>query len=238
MSRLRKKRFKGMNHPEFLNLSNSKANHSTDWTESMCHLDDFRMYVFKIKKCPRNRSHDWTCCPFAHRGEKARRRDPCRFNYAAIACPEFRNGKCPKGDSCEFAHGIFEFWLHPAKYRTRSCNAGQYCQRKVCFFAHAPEQLRSAWKQKRRYRVRLGGGTENMSCGFVGEGSSTGSSSPPATMGVRDGILKEGWDVSEKLGMFKIKDKVKKEDDTGEGSFGYGDVSGFPNIAWITELVN
>ncbi|KAL0444295.1 UNVERIFIED_CONTAM: Zinc finger CCCH domain-containing protein 2 [Sesamum latifolium] len=36
--------------------------------------DHFRMYEFKVRKCNRSRSHDWTDCPFAHPGEKARRR--------------------------------------------------------------------------------------------------------------------------------------------------------------------
>ncbi|KAJ6435187.1 hypothetical protein OIU84_000412 [Salix udensis] len=81
--------------------------------------DHFRMYVFKVRRCGRGRSHDWTECPYAHPGEKARRRDPQRYNYSGTACPEFRKGGCKKGDSCEFAHGVFECWLHPARYRTQ-----------------------------------------------------------------------------------------------------------------------
>ncbi|CAN8256930.1 unnamed protein product [Cochlearia groenlandica] len=117
--------------------------------------DEFRMYGYKIKRCPRTRSHDWTECPYAHRGEKATRRDPRRYSYCAVACPAFRNGACHRGDSCEFAHGVFEYWLHPARYRTRACNAGGLCQRKVCFFAHAPEQLRQyEGKHRCRYAYR------------------------------------------------------------------------------------
>ena len=76
--------------------------------------DDFRILQFKVKRCPRARPHDWTqvqaslcihflCsftplnvhldnpqCPFAHPGEKAKRRDPRRFQYSGTACPEFR----------------------------------------------------------------------------------------------------------------------------------------------------
>ena len=37
---------------------------------------------------------DWTECPFAHPGEKARRRDPRRFHYSGTACPDFREGSC------------------------------------------------------------------------------------------------------------------------------------------------
>lgn len=106
--------------------------------------DHFRMYEFKIRRCARGRSHDWTECPYAHPGEKARRRDPRKFHYSGAACPDFRKGNCKKGDACEFAHGVFECWLHPARYRTQPCKDGTSCRRRVCFFAHTPEQLRQA----------------------------------------------------------------------------------------------
>lgn len=104
--------------------------------------DHFRMFEFKVRRCARGRSHDWTECPYAHPGEKARRRDPRKFHYSGTACPEFRKGSCKKGDACEFAHGVFECWLHPARYRTQPCKDGTSCRRRVCFFAHTPEQLR------------------------------------------------------------------------------------------------
>ncbi|XP_071911068.1 zinc finger CCCH domain-containing protein 20-like [Coffea arabica] len=104
--------------------------------------DHFRMFEFKVRKCMRGRSHDWTECPYAHPGEKARRRDPRKYHYSGTACPDFRKGSCKKGDACEFAHGVFECWLHPARYRTQPCKDGLNCKRRVCFFAHSPEQLR------------------------------------------------------------------------------------------------
>ncbi|KAE8075969.1 hypothetical protein FH972_014647 [Carpinus fangiana] len=104
--------------------------------------DHFRMYEFKVRHCTRSRSHDWTDCPFAHPGEKARRRDPRTFHYSGQVCPEYRRGVCSRGNSCEFAHGVFECWLHPARYRTEACKDGKNCKRKVCFFAHTPRQLR------------------------------------------------------------------------------------------------
>jgi hypothetical protein len=104
--------------------------------------DEFRMYEFKVRRCARGRSHDWTDCPFAHPGEEARRRDPRRFHYSGTACPDFRKGGCRRRDSCEFAHGVFECWLHPARYRTQPCKDGVACRRRVCFFAHTPNQLR------------------------------------------------------------------------------------------------
>ncbi|KAE8677149.1 Zinc finger CCCH domain-containing protein 20 [Hibiscus syriacus] len=104
--------------------------------------DHFRMFEFKVRRCVRGRSHDWTECPYVHPGEKARRRDPRKFHYSGTACSDFKKGNCRKGDSCEFAHGVFESWLHPARYRTLPCKDGSGCRRRVCFFAHTPEQLR------------------------------------------------------------------------------------------------
>ena len=107
--------------------------------------DEFRMYSFKVKPCSRAYSHDWTECPFVHPGENARRRDPKKYPYSCVPCPEFRKGTCQKGDSCEYAHGVFESWLHPAQYRTRLCKDETGCARKVCFFAHKPEDLRPVY---------------------------------------------------------------------------------------------
>ncbi|XP_044505768.1 zinc finger CCCH domain-containing protein 66-like isoform X2 [Mangifera indica] len=104
--------------------------------------DEFRMYTFKVKPCSRAYSHDWTECPFVHPGENARRRDPRKYHYSCVPCPEFRKGSCRQGDACEYAHGIFECWLHPAQYRTRLCKDEINCNRRVCFFAHKPEELR------------------------------------------------------------------------------------------------
>ncbi|KAK6919094.1 Zinc finger, CCCH-type [Dillenia turbinata] len=105
--------------------------------------DHFRMLEFKVRRCTRSRSHDWTDCPFAHPGEKARRRDPRRYHYSGTVCPEYRRASgCSRGDNCQFAHGVFECWLHPARYRTEACKDGKNCKRKVCFFAHTPKQLR------------------------------------------------------------------------------------------------
>ncbi|MCO5554483.1 hypothetical protein L7F22_008012 [Adiantum nelumboides] len=120
----------------FLPSNNEK--HSMDLTS----CDEFCMYEFKVRRCMRGRSHDWTECPYAHPGEKARRRDPRCFNYSGTACPDFRRGTCRKGDSCELSHGVFESWLHPARFRTQLCKDGKACKRRVCFFAHSPSQLR------------------------------------------------------------------------------------------------
>ncbi|KAE8676441.1 Zinc finger CCCH domain-containing protein 24 [Hibiscus syriacus] len=113
-----------------------------DVKNSIYSTDEFRMYSFKVRPCSRAYSHDWTECPFVHPGENARRRDPRKFHYSCVPCPDFRKGVCRRGDMCEYAHGVFECWLHPAQYRTRLCKDGTSCARRVCFFAHMPEELR------------------------------------------------------------------------------------------------
>lgn len=113
-----------------------------DIKNSIYSTDEFRMYSFKIRPCSRAYSHDWTECPFVHPGENARRRDPRKFHYSCVPCPDFRKGSCRRADICEYAHGVFECWLHPAQYRTRLCKDGTSCARRVCFFAHKTEELR------------------------------------------------------------------------------------------------
>ncbi|XP_047318904.1 zinc finger CCCH domain-containing protein 30-like [Impatiens glandulifera] len=113
-----------------------------DIKNSIYSTDEFRMFSFKIRPCSRAYSHDWTECPFVHPGENARRRDPRKYHYSCVPCPDFRKGSCRRGDTCEYAHGVFECWLHPAQYRTRLCKDGIGCNRRVCFFAHTQDELR------------------------------------------------------------------------------------------------
>ncbi|KAB2015592.1 hypothetical protein ES319_D08G036200v1 [Gossypium barbadense] len=113
-----------------------------DIKNSVYAADEFRMFSFKIRPCSRAYSHDWTECPFVHPGENARRRDPRKYHYSCVPCPDFRKGACRRGDMCEYAHGVFECRLHPAQYRTRMCKDGTSCDRRVCFFAHTAEELR------------------------------------------------------------------------------------------------
>ncbi len=52
-------------------------------------------------------------------------------------------GFCIRGDVCPYAHGVFECWLHPSRYRTQLCKDGANCHRPVCFFAHSLNELRA-----------------------------------------------------------------------------------------------
>ncbi|DBA82235.1 TPA: hypothetical protein ACH3X2_000507 [Trebouxia sp. C0005] len=105
--------------------------------------DSFRMYCMKVLPCSKRYCHDWTTCPFSHPGEKARRRDPRTQPHTGIACPDRKKeGTCVRGDNCPYAHNVFEYWLHPTRYRTQLCNDGTKCRRHICFFAHSLEELR------------------------------------------------------------------------------------------------
>ncbi|KAF5743619.1 putative Zinc finger C-x8-C-x5-C-x3-H type family protein [Tripterygium wilfordii] len=230
-------------HPSFYDFPNTTPQYD-GVTHAIYSSDEFRMYAYKIKRCTRLRSHDWTECPFAHRGEKAQRRDPLKVSYMAIACPSFREGTCHRGDTCEFAHGVFEYWLHPARYRTRACNANHLCRRKVCFFAHTPEQLRSETKYKCHftYRPRI---MNLKSCGDPkGSGmrsgcvdcASTSSHGPVSPMRV---LEKEDCLVSDflrSLSGLKIRDGDGAEKTDG-GFKGPDSYLAKPNIDWISELV-
>lgn len=79
--------------------------------------------------------HDWPSCPFAHPGEKAKRRDPRTHQYDCEMCPAVLKGEvCELGAACPHSHHVFESWLHPQKYRTLLCKDGDQCHREVCFF--------------------------------------------------------------------------------------------------------
>lgn len=103
----------------------------------------FLSLALQVLPCSKRYVHDWTECPFAHPQEKARRRDPKDHNYTGIACPSMKKeGACAFGDHCPYAHNVFEYWLHPTRYRTQLCNDGTNCHRKICFFAHSLDELR------------------------------------------------------------------------------------------------
>ncbi|KAJ4749753.1 Zinc finger CCCH domain protein [Rhynchospora pubera] len=120
------------------------VNSGTKRDDAVSKSDEFMMYQFKVRRCPTGRGHhDWTDCHFLHPGEKARRRDPRKFVYSGKPCANFKKqGQCENGDKCHFAHGVFETWLHPDKYKTQMCRDGRNCDRKVCFFAHSKEEMR------------------------------------------------------------------------------------------------
>ncbi|KAL5723983.1 hypothetical protein ACHQM5_007308 [Ranunculus cassubicifolius] len=203
--------------------------------------DEFFMYIFKIKRCPKSRSHDWTECPFSHKGEKARRRDPSKFHYSGIICPHFRNGSCRKGDLCEYAHGVFEYWLHPARYRTRFCNAGMFCKRKVCFFAHSVHEIRPTTRHKCHCHSLMNGATGGVTS--LGETSSSmilpHISIPSVTY---ENQMEINWEeIMVNLSVLNFGN-VRQEEHTimnmNATDFSSIDWSDSPNMEWVSELVD
>lgn len=116
---------------------------TTELTRPEYSTDTFRLYHFKVLPCSKKYAHDWRACPFAHPTENARRRDPREYSYRCTPCPDYKQGFCVRGDACTYAHGVFECWLHPARYRTQLCKDCFTCRRPVCFFAHSLAELRA-----------------------------------------------------------------------------------------------
>lgn len=110
---------------------------------SSAYSSEFLMYSYKVDMCTREDNHDWARCPFAHEKEKAKRRDPRRFKYASLPCPDTMQGRhCPRGDACPYTHSVQEYWLHPDRFKTQICKNGAHCTRPLCFFAHRADELR------------------------------------------------------------------------------------------------
>lgn len=83
---------------------------------------DFYLYTYKVAPCSVTGPHEWSTCPFWHPGERARRRDPTRFSYEPLLCPDDKKGvSCPRGDACPYTHHVYEYWLHPKRFRTLMC---------------------------------------------------------------------------------------------------------------------
>ncbi|KAF8058890.1 zinc finger CCCH domain-containing protein 56 [Scenedesmus sp. PABB004] len=106
--------------------------------------NDFFIYVFKVQPCPKRGAHDWSSCPYAHPKEKARRRDPRVYKYASTPCPESLKGvSCGRGVDCHYAHSVYEYWLHPSRFRTQA-RAARPPRRAVAGAARAARPRRRA----------------------------------------------------------------------------------------------
>ncbi|PKI65829.1 hypothetical protein CRG98_013783 [Punica granatum] len=182
--------------------------------------DEFRMYEFKVRRCSRGRAHDWTECPYAHPGEKARRRDPRRHHYSAAACPDFRKGGCRKGDSCEFSHGVFECWLHPA--RNLQLDRVKSLPRSYNFSG-------SGYGSPRRSMLRPG--IQSLPSTPTGGIGQAGYSECCWETGSEDEMAMERVESGRSL-RTKMFEKLSQEN-----SLGLGDPDPSPDVGWVSELV-
>ena len=123
----------------------------------------------------KNYTHDWSTCPFAHKGEKATRRDPVKFSYMASNCPDHKDGNCAYGDACLYSHGVFESCLHPERYKTQMCNMGAKCNRSVCFFAHSAKELRSPYCSPCQAQAQINSTNASTISAILGHSSSPSS---------------------------------------------------------------
>ncbi|KAL0054636.1 hypothetical protein WJX82_000288 [Trebouxia sp. C0006] len=123
-------------------MADKLAKTEDDMTLTWRSSASFLMTHGKVLPCSKQYYHDWLVCAFTHPGEAMCRRDPTRFAYTGIACPDKKDGHCKRGESCPYSHNTFEYWLHPTRYHTQLCHLGAQCTRPICFFAHSSAELR------------------------------------------------------------------------------------------------
>ncbi|BDA51497.1 probable zinc finger CCCH domain-containing protein 2 at N-terminal half [Coccomyxa sp. Obi] len=165
--------------------------------------------VLQVIPCSNSSCHEWSECPYVHKGEKEARRDPATFLYTGVLCPYVKKNKaCPRGDDCPFSHTVFELWLHPTRFRTLFCDDGDKCTRKVraqppilptsnmgkgpealarhvlfCFFAHSPKELREPeLAQLESPSERLKGTPQHVSSNMQGAADAPNSDQAPTAL--------------------------------------------------------
>ena len=74
---------------------------------------------------PRSRARP----PARRAGERARRRDLRTHYYRSEMCKSMRRtGECVLGEQCPQSHNVFEYWLHPDRFRTQHCKVGSWAR--------------------------------------------------------------------------------------------------------------
>ena len=125
------------------NYLNNKSKEKSDFIPT-----EFNPETYKRYKCPLGTicKLDNKLCLNYH-NEKDRRRNP--DIYEAKLCPNLfennkriKNAECEKGDDCNYAHNLFEYFYHPDKFRKLKCKQenqekGNYCkERLICPYHH------------------------------------------------------------------------------------------------------
>jgi hypothetical protein len=119
--------------------------------------DDFFMYKYKTRWCPKGVQHEWHTCVYAHNYQDARR--PVTIGYGARLCPYWSKKdtgaeyaqRCPLGLRCPYSHGAKEQLYHPQYFKTIVCRdlrgsgGSKACPRHtLCAFFHNRNEKRTS----------------------------------------------------------------------------------------------
>ena len=69
-------------------MSDTQFGLSHEWPRDSTGVQN--SFSMQVLPCSKRFCHDWTVCPYAHPGEKAKRRDPRVHSYTGIACPNMK----------------------------------------------------------------------------------------------------------------------------------------------------
>ncbi|KAH7557331.1 hypothetical protein JRO89_XS11G0121900 [Xanthoceras sorbifolium] len=227
-----------------VNLTAKRYNDAID--EEIYGSDEFRMFGYKIKRCPRTRSHDWTDCPYAHRGEKAQRATPAWCHTPPSPVRGFDSGNATGAT--------------PASSLTASSSTGSTQPGTVHAYA-----MRAIY-----VNGRMGGGDhqhqyyqnqqnqdlmESWSSGGHGESVSATASATSGMATESPSSVPAGWpeyrydyeeveEVLKSMRVLQISDnggggeteQVKRSSDADAGGIAVSDLD-LLHIAWISDLV-
>ena len=111
---------------------------------------EFNPKTYKTKPCPFGKlcKLDVKLCLCYH-DEFDKRRDTNNYKYSHEICPSKvdENGInpssfCPKENTCEYAHNVYEHMYHPIIFRTNECPNENDCKYYlICPFEHAGQEI-------------------------------------------------------------------------------------------------
>ena len=117
-------------------------------------LDNFKIRECKIVGC--------TCDNYHH--EYERRRNPARYNYSEIPCPNVFKGTwqspilCKNRDKCQLAHTVVEGSYHPRTFKTNYCkqyDCGRCRYGDKCAYIHGDDdEVAKQWERMKNQKQR------------------------------------------------------------------------------------
>ena len=111
---------------------------------------EFNPKTYKTKLCPFGKlcKLDVKLCLYYH-DEYDKRRDTYNYKYSHEICPYKveenginPSGFCPKENTCEYAHNVYEHMYHPIIFRTNECPNENDCKYYlICPFEHTGQEI-------------------------------------------------------------------------------------------------